>query len=243
MEKIIEQLKDDEQYYGDFGKQYLSNSDIGALIDNPLSFHEPKSQSLPFLYGTAFHEMVMFGESESMDAIESSTRTTKIYKQAIIDNDKPIMLLQKEADEIYRMVDIFRSNENIKSVLDIKNIQFEVPSVGVLTESDLLWKAKADIITDDFVYDIKTSASLKSFYRSSKSYNYDSQAYIYSTLFQKPMKFLVIEKGTGLIGIFDTSEDAYSNGSYKVEEAESQFLKYYVNKDEELSNFTKYGEI
>ena len=77
MEKIIEQLKDDEQYYGDFGKQYLSNSDIGALIDNPLSFHEPKSQSLPFLYGTAFHEMVMFGESESMDCIESSTRTTK----------------------------------------------------------------------------------------------------------------------------------------------------------------------
>jgi hypothetical protein len=138
MEKIIEQLKDDEQYYGEFGKKYLSNSDIGALIDNPLSFHAPKSQSLPFLYGTAFHEMVMFGESESMDAIESSTRTTKIYKQAIIDNDKPIMLLQKEADEIYRMVDIFRSNENIKSVLDIKNIQFEVPSVGVLTESDLL---------------------------------------------------------------------------------------------------------
>jgi hypothetical protein len=141
------------------------------------------------------------------------------------------------------MVDMFKSNENIKSVLDIKNIQFEVPSVGVLTESNLLWKAKADIITDDYVYDIKTSASLKSFYRSSKSYNYDSQAYIYSTLFQKPMRFLVIEKGTGLIGIFDTSEEAYSNGSYKVSEAESQFLKYYVNKEEKLQNFTKYGEI
>ena len=26
--KAIEKLKDDEHYYGEFGKQYLSNSDI-----------------------------------------------------------------------------------------------------------------------------------------------------------------------------------------------------------------------
>ena len=77
MEKVIKKLKDDKHYYGEFGKKYLSNSDIGALIDNPSSFHAPKSQSLPFLYGTAFHEMVMFGKSDSMEFIESSTRTTK----------------------------------------------------------------------------------------------------------------------------------------------------------------------
>ena len=29
-EKIIEKLRDDEQYYGDFGRQYISNSDIKA---------------------------------------------------------------------------------------------------------------------------------------------------------------------------------------------------------------------
>jgi hypothetical protein len=243
MEKVIKKLKDDKHYYGEFGKKYLSNSDIGALIDNPSSFHAPKSQSLPFLYGTAFHEMVMFGKSDSMDFIESSTRTTKIYKQHILDSGKEIVLLQKEADEIQRMVDMFKSNENIKEVLDTKNIQFEVPAVGFLTDNNLPWKGKADIITDDFVYDIKTSASLKSFFRSSKSYNYDSQAFIYSKLFQKPMRFLVIEKGSGLIGIFDTSDEAYDNGYYKVESAESQFLKYFVNKEEDVKNFTKYGEI
>ncbi len=26
--EIIDKLRDDEHYYGDFGKQYLSNSDI-----------------------------------------------------------------------------------------------------------------------------------------------------------------------------------------------------------------------
>lgn len=30
-DKIIEQLKDDELYYGEFGKQFLSNSDLKYL--------------------------------------------------------------------------------------------------------------------------------------------------------------------------------------------------------------------
>ena len=29
---VIEMLRDDTNYYGDFGKQYLSNSDIGTLL-------------------------------------------------------------------------------------------------------------------------------------------------------------------------------------------------------------------
>ena len=31
--EIIEKLRDDENYYGKFGKQYLSNSDISALLN------------------------------------------------------------------------------------------------------------------------------------------------------------------------------------------------------------------
>jgi hypothetical protein len=40
-EKIIEMLREDEHYYGDFGKQYLSNSDIKTLLKNPLALKEP----------------------------------------------------------------------------------------------------------------------------------------------------------------------------------------------------------
>ena len=35
-EKVIEKLRNDEHYYGDFGKQYLSNSDIKTLLTNTL---------------------------------------------------------------------------------------------------------------------------------------------------------------------------------------------------------------
>ena len=38
MNNILETLRDDEQYYGEFGKQYLSNSDIGSLLNNPNEF-------------------------------------------------------------------------------------------------------------------------------------------------------------------------------------------------------------
>ena len=35
--QTIDKLREDEHYYGKFGKQYLSNSDIGTLLKNPLA--------------------------------------------------------------------------------------------------------------------------------------------------------------------------------------------------------------
>ena len=35
--EVIEKLREDEHYYCDFGKQYLSNSDISTLLKNPLA--------------------------------------------------------------------------------------------------------------------------------------------------------------------------------------------------------------
>ena len=37
-ETIIKKLKDDKEYYGGIGKNYLSNSDIGALLSNPKEY-------------------------------------------------------------------------------------------------------------------------------------------------------------------------------------------------------------
>jgi len=40
-QQIIEKLRDDEHYYGAFGKQYLSNSDISTLLEDPLKYGQP----------------------------------------------------------------------------------------------------------------------------------------------------------------------------------------------------------
>ena len=50
-QKILKKLRNDEDYYGDFGKQFLSNSDIYHLLNNPLKFHQPSDPSPALLVG------------------------------------------------------------------------------------------------------------------------------------------------------------------------------------------------
>ena len=50
-DKIIDKLRNDEDYYGDFGKKYLSNSDISTLLSNPLALGKKLKQSPAFLIG------------------------------------------------------------------------------------------------------------------------------------------------------------------------------------------------
>ena len=53
-EAIIKKLREDEHYYGEFGKQYLSNSDIRTLLNNPLALGEQSKPSPAFLVGGYF---------------------------------------------------------------------------------------------------------------------------------------------------------------------------------------------
>jgi hypothetical protein len=34
--EVLEKLKEDKNYYGSYGKKFLSNSDISTLLTNPL---------------------------------------------------------------------------------------------------------------------------------------------------------------------------------------------------------------
>ena len=56
--QILKKLRNDEDYYGDFGKQYLSNSDIYYLLNNPLKFKQPMEPSTAFLVGGYFHTAI-----------------------------------------------------------------------------------------------------------------------------------------------------------------------------------------
>lgn len=241
MEKTIEKLKDDKHYYGAFGKKFLSNSDIFNLIHNPQDFHKPQDPNVNFVYGSAFHEMIMFGTEPQF--VEASSRRTNIYKDALVDLDQDMLLLESEAQQLKNDVASATSSEFVAKLLARQDIEFEVPNVSKLTENNIKWKCKADIVTKDCLYDIKTTSNLKGFRHSFFTYNYDSQAYIYSTMFQKPMRFLVIEKKTGCIGLFDVSDDSYLKGQNKVEKAEDNYKKYFLDKSERIQDFMVYEEL
>ena len=56
---ILNKLSDDKHYYGVFGKQFLSNSDIGTLLSNPLALGSEVKSSPAILIGSYFHTALL----------------------------------------------------------------------------------------------------------------------------------------------------------------------------------------
>ena len=58
-EQVLQKLKNDEDYYGDFGNQFLSNSHVGKLLKDPLNVCKPSKPSPAFLVGGYFHTCIL----------------------------------------------------------------------------------------------------------------------------------------------------------------------------------------
>jgi len=230
--KIIEKLKQDEHYYGDYGKQFLSNSDISTLLKNPKMLREPKPKTSAMVVGGYFHTAILEpNKLKSFKIIESSTRNTKKYKEI---SDGEICLLQHEADKIQLMTEVMMDNNICRGL--IKG-DFEVPGVTELFGNK--WKGKADIINHEekLVIDLKTTSDIDRFRWSASKFNYDSQAYIYSSLFGYEMLFIVIDKETNQIGLFDCSPDFYKSGEEKVRKATDAYDLFYKTEDFDSKQF------
>ena len=102
-DNVIEKLRDDNNYYGDFGKKYLSNSDISALLTNPLALGKQQAQRPAFLVGGYFHTAILEPDKlKKYRVIPSSTRNTKAYKEM---SGGELCLLQHEVDKIEKLTD------------------------------------------------------------------------------------------------------------------------------------------
>jgi len=224
--EIITELRDDYQYYKGVGKHYLSNSDIGVLLSNPQDFGKDREDSKAFMDGRYFHQLILEPErAKEMLSVDVSTRTTKEYKAFCEDNNLPFCMLKKEQDEIQGLVNIINGNIAFYDEIYKAGNLYETPAVGMI--QGVMWKGKADIVTDDSVIDLKTTSDIHKFKWTAKAYNYDSQCYIYQSLFGKPLVFYVIDKGTGVLGIFRPTEDFVKGGELKVGRAIEVFNKYF----------------
>ena len=232
--KIIEKLKQDEHYYGDYGKQFLSNSDISVLLKNPKLLKEVKPKTTAMVIGGYFHTTVLEpNKLKSFKIVESSTRNTKKYKEI---SDGEICLLQHEVDKIELMTEAMMDNKICRSLIRGStnsgiNVEYEVPRVTELFSNK--WKGKADVINHEekLVIDLKTTSDIDRFRWSASKFNYDSQAYIYSNLFGYEMLFIVIDKETLQIGLFDCSPDFYKSGEEKVRKATDAYDLFYKTED------------
>jgi len=237
MEDIIEKLRDDAQYYGEFGKQYLSNSDIGALLSNPKDFGVSQPDNANFAKGRYFHQSILEPEKAAQTLhIDCSTRTTKMYKEYCEEHSLEFALLTKEIEELDVLVKTMMSNYHFFEDIRNDGNEYEVPAVGEI--HGMKWKGKADIVHPDMLIDIKTTGNIKDFKYSARKYNYDSQCYIYQQLFGKPLVFYVIDKTTGMLGIYRPTEEFIRRGEDKVIQAIDVYKKFFSeSKEEDINNY------
>jgi hypothetical protein len=230
-------LKSDKHYYGEYGQQFLSNSNISTLLKNPLALHEPQKKIPAFLVGGYFHTAILEPHKlKSFKIVEASNRNTKAYKEL---SGGEMCLLQSEVDNAQLLIDTVLENDVCRGLIHGKRCDFEEPNVVELFGNQ--WKGKADIINHEekLVIDLKTTADIDKFRWNAKKYNYDSQAYIYSKLFGYEMLFIVIDKTTHQIGLFDCSPKFYEQGAQKVEMASEQYDLFFKNENFDPKQFLK----
>ena len=234
-DEIIERLRNDEDYYGDFGKKFRSNSDISTLLSNPLLLGANREMIPAFLVGGYFHTAILEPDKlVKYKVIEASTRNTKKYKEI---SGGELCLLQHEVDKIEVLIDKVMSNEVCKGLIRPSKYEYELP--GIADIDGLIWKGKADIVNHDdkLIVDLKTTAKLDDFKWSARKYNYDSQAYIYQRIFGYDMIFIAVDKNTHQIGIYDCSTDFIQRGYDKVMKATEAYNLFYTDPDFKPENF------
>ena len=234
-EDQLNKLREDEHYYGKFGKQFLSNSDISTLLTNPLSLGQQMGPIPAFLVGGYFHTAILEpNKLKNFKIVKSKSRNSKAYKEM---SGGELCLLEHEADKTDLLVETMMSNEFCKRMIRGKNVEYEVP--GIAEIHGKLWKGKADIINHDekLIIDLKTTADISKFRYSATKYNYNSQAYIYQKLFGYEMIFMVIDKTTQQIGVYDCSSKFLSYGEDKVKKAVEAYDLFYNNPEFKPENY------
>lgn len=226
---VLEKLATDEHYYGSFGKNYLSNSDIYRLVNDPVGFKISKEQGLQqtstpeMLFGRYFHhEMLEPEKTNDYVSVNVKSRNAKAYQDAKLEHGEEL-LLDMEIDKAKRMCDKLLNNKEVFDLLDLQDSEREVPEYGIVLDGGkYLWKGKADLINrkQNLIIDLKTTSSLERFRSSAYKYNYHSQAYIYKQLFCLDMILVVIDKNNFQIAITPFSDYALEQGEEKVRQAE-----------------------
>ena len=121
----------------------------------------------------------------------------------------------------------------------VRGIDVEYEKPGIVELEGNMWKGKADIINhdDQLIIDLKTTSDINYFKRSAYSYNYDSQAYIYSKLFGYEFVFMVMDKNTHQIAVIDCSPDFYRSGEAKVKRATDAYYLFFKTEGFEPSQY------
>jgi len=247
--KIIQRLKVDSEYYGSYGKKFISNSDIETLFYRPQEYGVVKDDNENFARGRLLHQLILEPIKAENFLIADFIRRDAKYKAFCEENNVKFALKTNEANEVKELAKWFMDKDNPKTkiiqdwIRDF-DAQYEVPMVKEM-HGGLKFKGKADLITTAIIdkteakviIDLKTSGDVFKFMNNAPYYFYDSQAYIYQELYSLPMVFVVMgkvkkyckksKKNYYDVGVFSCSDQFIAGGKLKVEKAVQEYNKYH----------------
>jgi hypothetical protein len=241
MSTQVNKLREDNNYYGDYGSQWLSNSDVKILLENPENFKKRrKADSNNLIYGSYFHALINEPDKvKDFVVIDSSRRGIKKFNEEFDSErfDSPYeVLLKKEAGDAEELANLMKSNLDFSEIIYGPGVQYEEPYIGEI--DGVPFKCKVDVDMPGFIYDLKTTSDIHKFKRSAYIYGYDSQAYIYEKLTGKRFEFLVACKTNKILGRFDCSDEFILSGERKVERAIAVWREYFSEeKTKDINNF------
>lgn len=240
-EEILAHMYDDEFYYGHLGQHALSSSSLKTILKSPKTYRNTLkygSKSTPALeMGKLLHWAIL--EPEKLNAVhfvDATTKRTMAYKEAKTKYEN--VYLQKERNEVERLQDAIFRNEAALRLLN--GAEYEIPAIEMI--EGLPFRGKADILRDDLICDIKSSNELHNFRYSADKYGYDLQAWLYLQLFPdaKEFVFLVIDKASTDLGIFECSKEFLQRGEDKFYQAVSNY-KYFFQEENDLDQYVLRG--
>ena len=242
--ELLKRMLDDTFYYGELNTLALSSSSLKQLLSSPKTYNFSlkygSGESAALRAGALFHWAILEPEKfASQKFVEVQSRNTKKFREAKEEFGK--VFTAKERSEAERLVDAFYRNEHAKEL--ITKADFEIPAIDNVL--GMPFRGKADVLGTNRIVDLKTTTDIKGFSYSANKYGYDVQCYLYCNLFKKEYKdfhFLVLDKGSLDIGIFNCSEEFYYRGEEKVEKALYLYNKFFI-EGADLDNYCLTGEL
>jgi len=246
---ILEKMMDDSFYYGYLGQNALSSSSLKDLYKSPKAYFnktkEVNSDAPPLREGRLIHTVVLEEDKlhDKYNFCNASSRNTKIFKssKAISEANGKEVMLTSELNKANELCNAIRFNTFANELLT--DGVAETPAIGELF--GIPFRGKADYLKDGHLVDLKTTSKLDGWERAAKyDWHYDMQGYIYCELFKvTKFTFVVIEKGTGDIGIFELSDETRELGGNKVRQCVNTFEEYFIEKRSKLNDYTIRGII
>ena len=244
---LLDNMYEDEFYYGELSRLALSSSALKLLLESPKKYYYVTKygsdlDTQGIRDGRLLHTLIL--EPDKFDQfvfVDVQSKNTKAYREA--KSEYGMVYTQKEKQDAERLADALLRNDIAIDLL--KATDFEVPAIGLVHGHP--FRGKADILSENSICDIKTTTDIRAFKYSALKYGYDVQAYLYCELFGKQyfdFKFLVIDKGSLDIGVFECSEEFYLQGEEKVKFAINRYEEYFDGKNwdtteiaEQLDNY------